>query len=66
MVVVSPLLRPALSLVIVTVGAIVSILMAAPRDAAKLSLPAASVNRAASTEIMPLALAFAVGMKVAE
>ena len=61
----SPLLRLALFVVTVTVGAIVSMAIGADRAAATLPLPAVSVNVLAATEIEPAAIELAVGVNVA-
>ena len=48
-----------------TVGATVSMVIGVARPPARLSLPAASVNELAATEIKPGAVELAVGVKIA-
>ena len=62
----SPLLSVALLLAMATVGATVSTEITGASVPAVLSLPAASVNRPAATDTVPLAVELAVGVNVAE
>ena len=66
MVAVSPILRAALLLTIVTVGAMVSIVIVGESAPAMLPLPAASKNALLATEIEPVVVELAFGVKIAE
>ena len=66
MVAVSPLLRAALLLVIVTVGATVSIVIDGVNTLVLFVLPAASEKPPARTETEPATVEFTFGVKTAE
>ena len=66
MVAVSPLLRAALLLVIVTVGATVSIVIDGVNRIVSLALPAASLKAPAGTVTDPATVEFWVGVKTTE